>query len=146
MPDPPAAPDLPAALTDRIAFLLQLALARAQAMGEQALAELGLSGREYGVLAVLQTGSPAAQHRVGAALGIDRTSTMTLLSGLQARGLLRREHAPGDRRAYTVTLTEAGESLRARAADLLADCDDRFLAPLPPGQRDDLRTALLHLR
>ena len=36
-------PELPTGLTDRVAFLLQSALARAQAMGELALAELELS-------------------------------------------------------------------------------------------------------
>lgn len=137
--------DLPSTLTDRVAFLLQLALARAQAMGEQALTELGISGREYGVLAVLREGSPSAQHQLGAALGVDRTSTVKLLVGLEARGLISRAHDPANRRAYLVTLTPAGDRLRRRAADVLADCDDRFLAPLAPTARNALRKALLQL-
>ena len=36
----------------------------------------------------------------------------------------------------------AGEQLRARAADVLADCDDRFLAALAPAERDHLRALL----
>ena len=142
MPDPA---DLPETLTDRVAFLLQLALARAQVMGEQALKELGISGREYGVLAVLATGSPSAQHHVGAALGIDRTTTMALLAGLEARGLVRRSRDPANRRAYLVTLTEAGEDVRARAAQVLTDCDDRFLDPLPSEERAWLRHTLRRL-
>lgn len=141
-PDPPA---LPATLTDRVAFLLQLALARAQTMGEQELTGLGLSGREYGVLAVLEGGAPSAQHRLGAALGIDRTSTVKLLAGLQARGLIRRVPDPANRRAHRVTLTEAGDRLRARAAEALADCDQRFLEPLPQTQREQLRDLLRRL-
>lgn len=142
MTDPPGLPD---ALTDRVAFLLQLALTRAQEMGEQALAELDVNGREYGVLALLQHGTPSAQHRVGAALGIDRTSTMTLLAGLEARGLVRRVRDAADRRAYLVTLTGAGEQLRARAAAVLVDCDDRFLSPLPDAERTRLRWTLRQL-
>lgn len=141
----PHLPDLPAPLTDRVAFLLQLALARAQAMGEQALAELDLSGREYGALAVLQGGSPDAQHRVGAALGVDRTSTVTLVAGLERRGLISRTRDPGNRRAYRVSLTERGEELRATAALVLADCDDRFLRLLPAADRTRLRTLLRRL-
>ena len=144
-PRSPELPDLPAALTDRVAFLLQLALARAQAMGEQALAELGVSGREYGVLAVLESGAPSAQHRLGAALGIDRTSTVKLLAGLEARGLIRRVPDPANRRAHLVFLTAAGDRLRRQAAEALADCDQRFLEPLPPRQRDQLRNTLLRL-
>lgn len=142
---PHGPPDLPAALTDRLAFLLQLALGRAQTMGERALAELGVSGREYGVLAVLEAGAPAAQHQLGATLGIDRTSTVALLAGLEARGLVRRVRDPNNRRANAVSLTDAGQALRSRAADLLADCDDRFLSPLSSLQRRQLRSTLLRL-
>lgn len=138
-------PDLPEALTDRVAFLLQLALTRAQQMGEQALAELGITGREYGILALLEHGTPSAQHHVGAALGIDRTTTMTLLAGLEARGLVHRSRDPTNRRAYLITATEAGQQLRERAARLLADCDDRFLEPLPVEERARLRSALQQL-
>lgn len=138
-------PDLPAALTGRVAFLLRLALNRAETMGEQTLTELGISGREYGVLALLEHGPAAAQHYLGAALGIDRTTTVTLLAGLQARGLISRAPDPANRRAHQVTLTDAGEQLRAQAATALADCDDRFVDPLSPDQRARLRGILRQL-
>lgn len=141
----PDLPDLPDTLTDRVAVLLQMALARAQGMGEQALTGLGISGREYGILALLEHGPTTAQHRLGGALGIDRTSTMAMLAGLQARGLLSRAPNPADRRAYLVTLTDAGEQIRARASQVLADCDDRFLAPLPADERTHLRSTLKRL-
>ena len=139
------APDLPASLTDRTAFLLRLALARAEAAGEQALAVLGLSGREYGVLALLEGGPTSAQHQLGALLGVDRTSTVALLAGLQARGLIDRAPDPADRRAHRVALTGSGEALRRRAAAALADCEDRFLAPLVPDERRQLHGALQRL-
>lgn len=137
--------DLPEALTDRVAFLLRLVLTRAETMGEEALVELGLSGREYGILALLQHGAPSAQHQLGAALGIDRTTTVSLLAALQARGLISREPDPGNRRAHRVTLTDTGEELRLRAAEVLADCDNRFLDPLPPEERTYLRSILWQL-
>lgn len=134
--------DLPTSLTDRTAFLMQLALARAQDMGERALAGLGVSGREYGVLAVLAHLQPCPQIRVGRALAIDRTTTLALVRGLLQRGLLRRDPDPADRRAYLVSLTAQGEDLRARAAEVLADCEDEFLAVLPPADRAHLAAAL----
>lgn len=141
----PATPELPAELTDRVAFLLRLALSRAEALGEQALTELGLSGREYGVLALLQHRAPPAQHHLGAALGIDRTTTVALLAALEARGLIAREPDPANRRAHRVSLTENGEELRARAAALLADCDERFLDPLTAEERTRVRALLRSL-
>lgn len=141
----PGQPDLPEALTDRVAFLLRLALARAETMGEQALGDLGLSGREYGILALLESGPTVTQHQLGAALGIDRTTTVALLAGLQARGLVSRGPAPTNRRAHRVALTDAGEQLRARAARTLTECDDRFLSALPVEQRTQLRDTLQRL-
>lgn len=137
--------NLPDALTERAAFLLQLALARARTMGEQALDPTGLSGREYGALAVLSSGAPTAQGRLGEALGVDRTSTVKLVGGLQARGLVTRVRDPGNRRAYRVTLTATGERERARAESLLADCDERFLEPLDADEQAMLRNLLRRL-
>jgi DNA-binding MarR family transcriptional regulator len=137
--------ELPAALTDRVAFLLQLALRRAQAMGEEALADLGLHGREYGLLALLEPGPAAGQRELGAVLGLDRTTTLKLVRGLVDRGLVRRTTAPGDARALVLELTPAGERLRAAAAARLVACDEEFLAPLRPDERAQVETALRRL-
>lgn len=142
MPDPP---DLPETLTDRVAFLLRLALVRAESLGEQALAGLGINGREYGILALLEHGPTSSQHQLGAALGVDRTTTVALLSGLQARGLIIRSRDPANLRAHLVALTDAGDELRDRAAVALTSCDEQFLAPLPPAARKQLRVILLNL-
>lgn len=135
-------PDLPDTITHRVAYLLQLALARAQGMGEQTVSALGISGRGYAVLALLKVGTPSAQHHIGAALGIDRTSTAKLLAELETAGHVSRSRDPGNRRAFLVTLTDTGEHVRAQAAAALADCDERFLAALAPEDRARLRADL----
>lgn len=137
--------DLPAALTDRTAFLLQLAVARVQALGEEALVELGVGGREYGALAVLAHLAPCTQIAVGRALGIDRTTTVAVLGGLEERGLVDRSLDPTNRRAYLVSLTAAGDQARARAAEVLVACEDRFLAPLDDSERAQLHGTLVRL-
>ncbi len=111
-----AVTDLPETLTDRTAFLLQLALGRAQAMGEEVLVEVGISGREYGLLAVIAHLAPCSQINAARTLGIDRTTTVALVGGLEVRGLLRRTPDPANRRANLVSLTDEGERVRARAA------------------------------
>lgn len=137
--------DLPEALTDRVAFLLRLALTNAESMGEQALHELNLRGREYGVLALLEHGTPSAQRQLGDALGMDRTTTAALLAGLESRGLVDRTPDPANRRAHRVVLTVAGDGLRARAARVLARCDESFLAPLTASDRTQLSAMLREL-
>lgn len=135
-------PDVPEALTDRTAFLLRLALNRAEAMGEQAIEPLGLTGRQYGVLAMLQHGPATTQRELGATLGFDRTTTMKLMAGLQARGLVDRVADPSDRRSYRLSLSADGERLRARTAKVLAACDDEFSDGLSPDEVAQLRTLL----
>lgn len=134
--------DLPAALTDRVAFALQRALVHAQAMGELALGELDLAGREYGILALLEHGPVARQHELGATLGFDRTTTGKIVRGLVDRGLVRRTPLAGNGRALVLELTPAGEELRAAAAVRLRECDDRFTRPLTSVQRAQLLDAL----
>lgn len=132
-------------MADSVAVLLQLALARAQSMGEQALIGLGVNGREYGILAVLSGGGSSVQHRVGAALGIDRTTTMKLLAGLEARGLVQRSRDPGNRRAYRVRITSDGDRVREQASRRLAGCEERLLASLESDEREHLRSLLYRL-
>ncbi|MFC5065562.1 MarR family winged helix-turn-helix transcriptional regulator [Actinomycetospora atypica] len=137
--------DLPESLAGRTAFLLRLATARAEEMGEAALRDEGISGREYGVLELLAHRSPRSQIDLGRELHVDRTTGASLLAGLEARGLVRRTVDPANRRANLVTLTAAGEALRARASDVLAACDDRFQARLSGEERAAMRRMLRSL-
>ena len=137
--------DLPDSLAGRTAFLLRLATARAEEMGEAALRDQGISGREYGVLELLAHRSPRTQIDLGRELHIDRTTGAALLAGLESRGLVRRTVDPANRRANLVSLTADGESLRARASAVLAACDDRFQARLSPEDRAAMRRILRSL-
>ncbi len=85
------------------------------------------------------------QSRIAEALAIDRTTILTLVAGLEARGLVSRVRDERDRRAYAVALTDRGERLRGEAFDLLTECEEQFLAPLPVQQQAALRRALATL-
>jgi DNA-binding MarR family transcriptional regulator len=137
--------ELPDALTDRIAFALRLALLRAERMGEATLHELGLQGREYGILALLADGPVARQHELGAVLGIDRTTTAKVVRALVDRGLVVRRPADGDARALVLALTPEGGRIRSEAAVRLERCDADFLAPLSATERSALHAALVRL-
>ena len=135
-------PDLPESLTGRTAFLLRLALARAESMGEVALREIGVAGREYGILELLGHRSPQTQIALGRELHIDRTTCAALLGGLDERGLVRRAADPANRRANLISLTADGERLRAAASSALAACDDRLQVGLSDGERSEMRRML----
>ncbi len=137
--------ELPSSVTSRMTHALRRALARAEELGDAALAEVGLPARQYGVLALLQDGPLARQHEIGAALGLDRTTTAALMRGMADRGLVHREPQPGNSRTLVLHLTPAGERLRAAGERKLRESEAAFLAPLAPEVREQLRTSLAAL-
>jgi MarR family transcriptional regulator, lower aerobic nicotinate degradation pathway regulator len=133
---------LPATLSARTSYLLGRAAVHVQALGEHDLQPLGISPREYSVLAVLAEHSPLSQTQVAEILGLDRTTILKLGASLEQLGLVARDRDVHDKRAYAVALTPAGDELRARALELLLDCERRFLAPLSRRERAQLHDLL----
>ncbi len=133
---------LPETLSGRTAYMLARAAAHARAMSERDLEPLGISAREYSVLAVLAEQSPLSQSRIADILGLDRTTILKVGASLERKGLVVRERDEHDRRAYAVALTPAGEGVRLQAFTLLAESEERFLTPLAGQQRDQLNDLL----
>ena len=59
-----------------------------------------------------------------------------MLSRMEARGLVRREHDPADKRRRSVYLTEQGEALLNRSIPQGNEIDDEFLGRLSDGERE----------
>lgn len=126
--DRPSAPPTP--LESRLGYLLkhtQQRLARASA---EALAPFGIDGHELAVLAVLAAEPPLSQVEVAGRLGVDRTTMVALVDGLEDHGLVERRRSPQDRRKNIVELTDAGRDCLHRAELTRRATERRFLAPL----------------
>jgi DNA-binding MarR family transcriptional regulator len=133
---------LPENLSARTSYLLGRAAARVQAMGERDLEPLGITPREYSVLAVLAERSPLSQTQVAEILGLDRTTILKLGASLERKLLVVRERDANDARAYAMALTPAGDRLRAEAFELLLACEGQFLASLNRNEREQLHDLL----
>jgi DNA-binding MarR family transcriptional regulator len=133
---------LPQNLSARTSYLLARAASRLQALGESDLEPLGITPREYSVLAVLAERSPLSQTQVAEILGLDRTTILKLGASLEGKGLVVRERDANDARAYAVALTPAGDRLREEAFELLLACEARFLTPLNASERKRLHDLL----
>jgi DNA-binding MarR family transcriptional regulator len=136
---------LPENLSARTSYLLCRAAARVQALGEHDLEPLGITPREYSVLAVLAERSPLSQTQVAEALGLDRTTILKLGASLERKRLVVRARSASDARAYAVALTPAGDRLRAQAFELLLACEAQFLTPLDRRERQELHDLLARL-
>lgn len=105
LPDPPkaCAPAHPGHTIARIARQVELAVAA-----------VDLTLPQYRLLAILGDGCEAAS-KLAEKLAVSRPSVTGVVDGLVARGLVRRDHTPDDRRRIDVGLTDAGRLVLAAA-------------------------------
>ncbi len=92
-----------------------------------------ISPGQLGVLLMVAANPGVNQTRVGAAMGIDRSTLVAVLDRLEARDLIERAPSPTDRRSHALMLTAEGsrylEELMSRVEaherDLAGDLSDR---------------------
>ncbi|POX48909.1 MarR family transcriptional regulator [Streptomyces sp. Ru71] len=132
----------PAPLESRLGYLLKHAQARFARVSAEALAPHGVDGHELAVLVVLAGDEPLSQVEAAARLGVDRTTMVSLIDGLEDHGLVRRRRSPQDRRKNIVELTEAGRDCLSRAEEARRAAEHSFLAPLDEGTAATLVRAL----
>lgn len=128
-----------------VAFLLsRLGYQASHKMGA-ALSELGLELREFGLLRLLAASHGSSQRALGAMLRLSPNRMVALVDGLEGKGLIERRTHPEDRRAYTVTLTDAGAAALSRAIEAGMGVELDVCAPLEASDREQLLGLLCKL-
>ena len=107
-----------------------------------ALATIGLTPSLFALLNVIAAREGAIQQELGAVLGIDRSTMVSLIDQLEGAGLAKRRPSARDRRAREIVITPKGTRLLARARELTSQVEDEVLAGLSAGERDRLLTLL----
>jgi DNA-binding MarR family transcriptional regulator len=134
--------DLPRGITDRPALVLVKLGNEVLARAEDPLAALGLSGRQYLILAVLSADSPPSQLELAGLCGLLPAQVVPVLDELERRGLVARQRSEADRRRSVVRLTPAGEKSLAEADELARSIEDALFDDLDAGARERLNGAL----
>jgi DNA-binding MarR family transcriptional regulator len=127
---------------DRFGYLLKHARERLAAISGPALAPLGINGRELAVLTVLSQGEPPSQLEAAQRLAIDRSTMVTMIDGLEGKGLVERRPHGADRRKNIVALTNQGRETLAGASEIVDAAEHEFLAPLSPEEATRFRELL----
>jgi MarR family transcriptional regulator, lower aerobic nicotinate degradation pathway regulator len=131
---------------DRTAtWLLSRANAQAQAIRLDAFAAAGSSGYLSRLLASLADEGVASQIELSRRTGIDPSDVVAAVNDLESRRLVTRQRDPDDARRNVVTLTRAGRAELARLDNVVAEIQDRFLAPLSESERRQLLRILVKL-
>lgn len=137
-----SAPAQPPASLSRLyvrpGFLLRRAHQISAAVFEDECRELALTPAQFGVLTVLKAHPGLGQSSLARALGFDKVTVLRVLRGLQARGLVARGPAEGNKRNVSVALTPDGAALLAQAQKPAERAYKRLLAPLDKSQQAQL--------
>jgi DNA-binding MarR family transcriptional regulator len=106
------------------------------------LATVGLTPALFALLNVIGAREGAIQQELGAVLGIDRTTMVSLIDQLESAGLASRRESAKDRRAREIAITPKGRRLLERARQMLSQAEDDVLAGLTADERRELMTLL----
>jgi MarR family transcriptional regulator, lower aerobic nicotinate degradation pathway regulator len=107
-----------------------------------ALETVGLTPALFALLNVIGARDGAIQQELGAALGIDPSTMVSLIDQLESAGLAKRRPRPGDRRAREVAITAEGRRLLKRARRMVSEAEDELLRGLTGEERRELVTLL----
>jgi DNA-binding MarR family transcriptional regulator len=108
----------------------------------EALGALGLTTALFALLNVLGTREGAIQQELGAAMGVDPSTMVSLIDQLEAAGLANRRPRPTDRRAREVVITPKGRRALEQARRLAMQVEDDVLRGLSPAERRRMLTLL----
>lgn len=119
---------------------------------DRALAPLGLTSSQYGVLASLhgfsRAGSRPSQRELASFSGLEPMHVSKLIRALERAGLVERAGNPDDTRAVQLNVTARGVEVVTAAREKVIELEDQRLAPLG-GRRSErsveLRGTLLTL-
>ena len=110
----------------------------------EALESIGLTTALFALLNVLGAREGAIQQELGAAMGIDPSTMVSLIDQLEAAGLAKRRPRPTDRRAREVVITPKGRRALQRARQLTLQVENDVLRGLTAPERRQLLTLLRH--
>ena len=137
-----SAAELGPRLSQRLTYLLKRALLELEELHREHLGPLGIDGRELAVLLLLHGREPESQQQAAARLGVDRTTMVSLLDGLEAKDLVARHADDKDRRRNVVGLTDAGRRTLDRAVGASDNVERLLLSELDDVEQAQLRALL----
>jgi MarR family transcriptional regulator, transcriptional regulator for hemolysin len=106
-----------------------------------AFAEIGITPREYCVLAHAMSGQ-YTQIELATIADLDKTTMLNSMDYLEREGYAERTPSPTDRRARIIVVTPAGAGLVAQGHQIADRVHGEVLDALPADQRDVLTSAL----
>ena len=106
------------------------------------LGSVGLTPALFGLLNVIGARKGAIQQELGSAMGIDRSTMVSLIDQLESAGLAKRRPSATDRRAREIAITPKGRRLLQRSRRMISETEEEVLAGLTADERGELVSLL----
>lgn len=145
MQTPDEAPAPSSRMWEIPSWLLTQTATHAGRLVSEGFAAVDARGYHFRVLTTLDEYGPASQATLGRRSGIHLSDLVAAINELAERGYVERSPDPEDRRRNVVTITSAGRRQLRRLEEQLVQIQDQLLAPLSPGERDELARLLTRL-
>ena len=98
----------------------------------------GLTHKQVGLLAVVDSGMASSQREIATHLGAAPSLVVSLVDQLVNIGAVRRTRSTRDRRVQAVEITDEGRGLLRLATDVVETLDIDLRKHLSPGDQQDL--------
>jgi MarR family transcriptional regulator, organic hydroperoxide resistance regulator len=121
-------------------FFFEIGMAQRTKVGV-ALGALGLSFPQAHALRMLDPEEPMPMSALAERLFCDASNVTGIVDRLEARGLVERRSAEGDRRVKALAITAAGVELRGEVMEIMSEPPDA-IAALPQADQRALRDIL----
>jgi len=112
---------------------------------ERTVGKLGVSPGRVGVLVLVRCNPGITQSRLAEAVGLDRSTLVPVLDGLERRGLVERRRGE-DRRTNGLRLTLSGKRLLDRVKRRILAHERRMISGMSDVEREQLIALLAKLR
>ena len=108
----------------------------------RAIAGQNLTPGQFGVLVLIGTNTGLSQSALARAVGIERSTMVAAIDGLEGRGLVERRPSTVDRRSNALVLSPKGKALISKAKAQVRAHEDATFGMLDPAERDTLKDLL----
>jgi DNA-binding MarR family transcriptional regulator len=105
------------------------------AHGEKALAPLGLAPRAFEAMNCIMNGHGMSQQDLSQSLGLYAPQMVSLIDGLEQRGLVKRLISPTDRRRHVLSLTPSGGELLKSASKIAENLELELFSSITEDDR-----------
>jgi len=102
---------------------------------QKVMADLEMTPGQYGVMTLIGRNPGLTQSALARAVGVERSTMVAVIDGLEKNKFVERRPSPVDRRSYALVLTETGEKKLAELDPMVALHDKEVSSVFTPEEK-----------